>query len=96
MAMAANDVLKMGGGISLVHRGERRARIPLPIGGIASNREVPELADEIIETNQTLWDLGSPLDNPLWTLVFLSFTSVLKLRITYSGVYDVKEGKVIF
>jgi adenine deaminase len=43
--------------------------------------------------NQVLGDLGSALDNPLWTLVFLSFTSVLQLRITYSGVYDVREGK---
>lgn len=96
MALAANDVLKMGGGVSLAHGGEVKARIPLPIGGIASKREIPELANEIIEMNQVLGDLGSALDNPLWTLVFLSFTSVLQLRITYSGVYDVRKGKIIF
>ena len=96
MALAANDVLKMGGGISLAHGGKVKVRIALPIGGIASKKEIPELANEIIETNQVLRNLGSPLDNPLWTLVFLSFTSVLQLRITYSGVYDVREGKIIF
>ncbi len=96
MALAANDVLKMEGGVSLAHGGEVKARIPLPIGGIASKREIPELANEIIEMNQVLGDLGSALDNPLWTLVFLSFTSVLQLRITYSGVYDVRKGKIIF
>jgi adenine deaminase len=96
MALAANDVLKMGGGISLVHRGEIKARIPLPIGGITSNKNVPELAREIIVMHQNLKDLGCSLEYPLWTLGFLSFTSVLRLRITCSGVYDVREGKIIF
>jgi len=27
---------------------------------------------------------------------FLSFTSIVEVRITLSGVYDVKKGKVIF
>jgi adenine deaminase len=27
---------------------------------------------------------------------FLSFTSIVEVRITLSGVYDVKRGKVIF
>lgn len=52
--------------------------------------------EEIRLLNQTIRSLGSGLDNPLWTLVFLSFTSVLQLRLTYAGVYDVRRGEIVF
>jgi hypothetical protein len=32
----------------------------------------------------------------LWTMGFLTFTSVLGGRLTVSGVYDVKKGEVIY
>ncbi len=96
MAKAAQDALKPGGGVSLVHNGDLLARVPLPMAGICSIRSVPELAREIRQLNQAVRSIGSDLDNPMWTLVFLSFTSVLHLRLTYAGVYDVRRGEVVF
>jgi adenine deaminase len=57
---------------------------------------VPELAGEIRRLNEAGRSTGPGLDNPLWTLVFLSFTSVLQLRLTYAGVYDVRRGEIVF
>jgi len=96
MAQAANAVLAMGGGICLVQHGAIKARIPLPLGAIASAKDIPALAAEITTLHRELKALGCLLPYPIWTLGFLSFTSVLRLRITYSGVFDVKEGKIIF
>ena len=96
MAAAARDALSGGGGVALVQKGRVLARVPLPVAGVCSTRSVPELAEEIRLLNQTIRSLGSGLDNPLWTLVFLSFTSVLQLRLTYAGVYDVRRGEIVF
>lgn len=96
MAAAAREVLETGGGVALAQNGEILARVPLPIAGICSLRQVPELAAEIRTLNRKIQSMGCNLDNPLWTLVFLTFTSVLQLRLTYSGVYDVRKGRIVF
>lgn len=96
MALAASEALKTGGGAVFAHNGEIRASIPLPLGGICSMKPMPELASEIRHMNSELQSLGTDLDNPLWTLIFLTFTSALQLRLTYEGVYDVRRGKIVF
>ena len=96
MARAAEDVLRMGGGISMVRDGVVQARIPLPVGGVCSQKCVPDLAQEITTFHSLLADAGCMLTYPLWTLGFLTFTSVLKVRLTYRGVYDIKAEKIIF
>jgi adenine deaminase len=96
MARAANRVLEMDGGISLVHHGDTRAEIAFPMGGICSLKPVRELAEEIRHLHRVLLELGCSLQYPLWTMGFLSFTSVLKARITYEGVFDIKAGQIIF
>jgi len=96
MALAAAEALQPGGGVVFVQNGGIRASIPLPLGGHCSLKAVPELAAEIRHLNREIESLGTDLDNPLWTLVFLTFTSVLQLRLTYAGVYDVRRGKIVF
>ena len=96
MALAAGEALKSGGGAVFTQNGEIRAGIPLPLGGHCSLKSVPELAAEIRHLNREIQSLGTDLDNPLWTLVFLTFTSVLQLRLTYAGVYDVRRRKIVF
>jgi adenine deaminase len=96
MARAMEEVLAMQGGVVLVQDGEIRARVPLALGGICSLKSVQEVAAEMRGLHQALWDLGCKLPYPMWTFGFLSFTSVLALRITYEGVYDVKRGEIVF
>jgi adenine deaminase len=96
MAQAAQDVLEMGGGISMVRNGVVQARLPLPVGGVCSRKNVPDLAREITTFHGLLADSGCTLTYPFWTLGFLTFTSVLKVRLTYRGVYDVKDEEIIF
>ncbi len=96
MAQAAGEVLAMQGGVVLVQDGQIRARVPLPLGGICSLGNVEQTAAEMRELHQALWDLDCQLPYPMWTFGFLSFTSILALRITYSGVYDVRKGEIVF
>lgn len=96
MARAAGEVLDMRGGVALVQDGQVRAQVPLALGGICSLNSVQEVAGELSALHRELWDLGCKLPYPMWTFGFLSFTSILALRITYSGVYDVRKGEIVF
>ncbi len=96
MALAANHVLDMGGGITLVQEGRVKASLPLPLGGICSTESVPELARDTQALNEALAEAGCWTDYPLWTMGFLTFTSVLGARLTASGVYDVKHRRIVF
>lgn len=96
MAIALDRVIQTKGGIVLTHWGKLVHELPLPIGGIMSTLPMRELAHEVEELKRVFRDFGCPLEDPIWTMGFLSFTSIVEVRITLSGVYDVKRGKVIF
>lgn len=96
MAMALDRVVKIKGGIALAHRGRIVHELPLPIGGTMSPLPIKELAQEVNKLKRVFWDFGCPLEDPIWTMGFLSFTSIVGVRITLSGVYDVKGGRLIF
>lgn len=96
MALAANHALNLKGAVALAHGGEIRACIPLPLGGICSLESIPVLAAQITVMNTLLKEYGCTLPYPIWTLVFLTFTSILRLRLTFEGIYDVKDGHIVF
>ncbi len=96
MATALDRVIRIKGGIVLVRGGRIIHELPLPIGGIMSPLPMRELAREVEKLKRVFRDFGCLLEDPIWTMGFLSFTSIVELRITPSGVYDVKRGKVIF
>ncbi len=96
MALAVNQVIKMEGGIVIVNKGKIISRLSLPVGGIMSAWKVPRLARELERITKSLRDLGCSLEDPLWTFGFLSFTSLIELRVTFSGVYEVKTGKILY
>jgi len=70
--------------------------MPLPIGATMSRLPIHELADDLEKANRILRDKGSSLSDPIWTIAFLTLTSIVELRITVSGVYDVKKATIVF
>jgi adenine deaminase len=96
MALAVNQVVEMKGGIVIVDEGKILSLLSLPIGGIMSPLKIPRLAGELDRIAKSLKGRGCTLEDPLWTLGFLSFTSLIELRITFSGVYEVKTGKILY
>lgn len=96
MCSAANEVLTMAGGIVIADGGKIVHRLAMPHGATMSDLSVGELAVELKRINQIMQDAGSTLDDPLWTMGFLTFTSIVELRITCRGVYDVRKGVIVF
>jgi adenine deaminase len=87
---------ELGGGVVVAHEGELLAEIPLPIGGLMSVDSLEELTAQIRSMNGILRQLGSSLESPVFTVGFLTFSTLPWVRLTPKGVWDVKEGRIIW
>ncbi len=96
MVLALRRMQELGGGIVLAHGGAILAEIPLPIGGLMSDAPLEVIAGQIRTANRTLRSMGCPLEKPIFTLGFLTFSALPWVRVTPKGLWDVKEGKIIW
>jgi adenine deaminase len=96
MCNALDRLLEIKGGVIFVKGGRVIHKLPLPIGGTMSEKPLDVLAKDLSNTKEILISLGCPLEEPLWTVGFLTFTSIVDIRMTISGVYDVRKGEIIF
>lgn len=95
MALAVNRVMEMGGGIVVVEDGQPLFELPLPLGGIMSERPLRELAERENALLGLLRSRGYPFHDPLYTLVFLPNDFLPALRIHRGGVVDIRSGEVL-
>jgi adenine deaminase len=96
MALALNRMRELRGGIVLAHEGRVRSEIPLPIGGLMSMESLETLASQIDSLNGLLRQMGSSLESPVFTIGFLTFSTLPWVRLTPYGVRDVRSGRVIW
>lgn len=93
---SGKDIMRSNGGTVLVKDTIIVKSLPLPIGGIISPLSMSDLAREVTLLNDAFTDLGSKPEDPVVTLSFLNFTSILDLRITLSSLYRVQAGTIVF
>lgn len=96
MVLALRRMQESRGGIVLAHDGAVLAEIPLPIGGLMSDAPLEDLADQIRNVKRILRRMGCSLENPIFTLGFLTFSTLPWVRLTPKGLWDVKEGNIIW
>lgn len=96
MALALNRMRELGGGIVLAHEGRVRSEIPLPIGGLMSLESLEGLAFQIDSLNGLLRRMGCPLESPVFTIGFLTFSTLPWVRLTPDGLRDVRSGRIIW
>jgi adenine deaminase len=96
MALSLGRMRELGGGLVLVHEGKVLSEVPLPIGGLMSVEPLEKLAAQIDRMNHTLRGMGCSLDNPVFTVGFLTFSVLPWLRLTPQGVRDVKSGRIVW
>lgn len=96
MAIAANHVASMQGGICIVKDKQVICELPLPVGGLMSDKDaasVDKLLKEIKVVGKSL-GIREGID-PLMTLAFLSLSVIPELRVTTKGLLDVRSQKFI-
>ncbi|MET3194145.1 adenine deaminase C-terminal domain-containing protein [Gottfriedia sp. OAE603] len=95
MIKAFDRLKEIGGGIVLIGEMKILHEIPLPLTGIMSNADMLSLIQEEKMMIKLLQERGYRFDDPAFTLLFFSATHLPFIRITPSGLYDVKNRKVL-
>lgn len=90
MFVAAQELIKCGGGKIVVNNGEVVAKLALPIAGLISDKTFVEVLDECYSLNDAIKIIGSDLENPFMTMAFLSLSVIPDLKITDKGVFSAK------
>jgi adenine deaminase len=95
MALAANTVADIQGGLAVVLDGKVLAKMALRIGGLMSDLPAKKVIQEIEKVNLAVRELGCELPAPFMTLEFISLPTVPELGLTDMGLIDVLAHKII-
>ncbi len=96
MAVAANHIVKMQGGLCIVKNKEIICELPLPVGGLMSEDSACNV-DKLLSNLKTTGKnqgIREGID-PFMTLAFLSLSVIPELRLTTKGVLDVRNQQFV-
>lgn len=82
---AIATVADSSGGLAAVADGRVLAHLPLPIGGLLSDRPLEEVAATYAELEGVAKDLGSTLPSPFGLLAFMALSVIPEARVTDRG-----------
>jgi adenine deaminase len=93
MALAANRVADLGGGIAVAQDGSIRAAVPLPVFGFLSDAPAAEVGHQCIDIADAIGEaLGSPLDGLITTAGFACLAvSIPSLKLCDRGLVRVSR-----
>lgn len=97
MHKAINEVVRVGGGITLVSDGQVLRTLELPIAGLISDLTMEEVNDILIEMLEIAHErlgVNKELD-PFMTLAFLALPVIPEVKITDKGFFDVTRFEFI-
>ena len=88
MALAANELIKCGGGMIAVQDGKIIGKVELPIAGLVSDEPI-EVMDEKIHKLEIAWEkMGSTLPSPFMTMSIVPLACIPVLRLTNRGLVN--------
>ncbi len=91
MAVAVEGLIDQGGGIILVKDHQIINSMPMPVGGIMTNRSGEWVSEKLTEIHDDAHrELGVSEDvEPVMTLCFMSLAVIPELKLTDMGLFDV-------
>ena len=91
MTVAANNLVKTQGGMTIVSDGKTLATLPLQMAGIISTDPFEKVSQSFADLNSTLLESGCKFKKPHLIPLFLPFLALPSIRILYRGIVDVKN-----
>lgn len=95
MALAANTLVSVGGGMVVVKDGEVLALNPLPIAGLMSEDSAEEVARRVAAIDAAWKTLGCSIASPFMTMALLSLAVIPEIRLTNKGLVDTVNFKFL-
>ena len=90
MLLAVREMERIGGGIVMVSKGKVLAELPLPIGGLMSDRPAADVAqklEELLALARDHYHIWEGAD-AFMTLSFLALPVIPHFKITARGLFD--------
>lgn len=95
MALAANRLAGVGGGVTLWRDGEELALVDLPIAGLMSDAPAAEVAARAEALGRAMETCGCTLNNAYMQHSLLALVVIPELRISDKGLIDVRSFREI-
>ena len=96
MFVAAQELIRVQGGYTLVKDGEVVDTLPLPICGLMSDAPADELIVRLEEISAKAWEMSVSRDIDAYiTLSFMALPVIPKLRVTDMGVFDAEKFEFV-
>jgi adenine deaminase len=95
MALAANRLGEVGGGVVVFKEGQEIALVELPIAGLMSDERAEEVARKAAGMVEAFKQCGCHLNNAYMQLSLLALVVIPELRLSDLGVVNVNEFKVV-
>jgi adenine deaminase len=95
MALAANHLRTLGGGITIFRDSAELATIDLPIAGLMSDSPAREVAAKTDAMMQAMRDCGCTLNNAYMQHSLLALVVIPELRISDLGLVDVRSFEFV-
>ena len=95
MQTAARAAAEGGGGLAVAVGNNVVARLPLPIGGLMSDRPIADVARDYGNLIAGTRELGSPLHDPFMAMSFMALEVIPSLKLTDCGLVDVEKFQIV-
>lgn len=95
MAIAANELARMGGGQIVVRAGQVIGAVDLPIAGLMSNERATVVARKAATVLEGFRQCGCSLSNPNMQLSLLALVVIPELRLSDLGLVDVNRFEFV-
>jgi adenine deaminase len=95
MQTAGRAAAENGGGLAVAVGTTLLAHVPLPIGGLMSDRPVAEVAAAYTKLIAAARGLGSQLSDPFMSMSFMALEVIPSLKLTDKGLVDVEQFKIV-
>lgn len=96
MVVAANELVRVQGGYTLVREGQVMGTVPLNICGLMSSAPTEELIVSLDEIAALAHEQGVPANiDPFISLSFMALPVIPRLKITDMGMFDVDKFQFV-
>ena len=91
MAMAANRLGQVGGGVVIFSKGKELALVEMPIAGLMSDERAEIVAAKAERLTEAMRAMGCSLNNAYMQHSLLALVVIPELRISDVGIIDVTK-----
>ena len=95
MRTAVAEVVRLGGGAVVARGSEVLAGLPLPIGGLISDRPLSEVRGQLDELAAAARRCGGDHPDPFMALSFVALEVIPSLKLTDRGLVDVERFELV-